>query len=104
MLNMRPIAGLFVVASILMGCASSGLPDIQLRHTVDSRNTPWPEFLPIEMILSADIADFDRSLAEIENLQWRANQLRKRAKLLKRPVVEAYERIRLQQAIDRRLP
>ncbi|NOX74846.1 MAG: hypothetical protein GXP03_14925, partial [Alphaproteobacteria bacterium] len=63
-----------------------------------------PKFLPVDVILSGDIGDFERSLAEIRAFEGRVSALRRRAKMLRGPVVTIQERLRLQQAVNTRSP
>ena len=76
-----------------------GFPKIESSFTVESRNAPWPGFLPVDTILAVDPADFERSQADIRNLQARAYRLKARARVLKGPVLAAQERLRIQQGI-----
>jgi hypothetical protein len=96
----RHIFAVALGASLLSGCARSGFPDVTSSISQAALNAPWPEFLPADVILSGDIVDFERSLAEIRSLEGRANALRRRAKLLRGPVVTIQERLRLQQAVN----
>lgn len=101
---LRHIFALSVGAALISGCAGSGFPEGTASFSPQTRNAPWPGFLPIDAILSDDLIDFERSLAETRNLEARARHLRWRARLLKGPVLEIQERLRMQQAVDRRSP
>jgi len=101
----RPIAGLFLFASVLSGCAISGFPNIKSRYSSAAQNAEWPSFLPIETILKqGTISSLDQGPAGLSSLQSRVSGLKKRAKLLRRPVVQGYERVRLLQAVSQRQP
>lgn len=99
---MRHIAVVTVLAAILSGCsADTRLPKIASNYSADSRDAPWPDFLPVEDVLTISDADVAHSVAEIRALKARAWRLRRRAWLLRGPVVDAQERIRLENAANR---
>ncbi len=105
MTTIRPIAGLFLLTSVLTGCAVSGFPDIKSSYSSASQDAQWPSFLPMENVLRhQNIADQAQTLAGINSLQSRAIRLKNRAKLLRRPVVQGYEHLRLQQAASQLQP
>jgi hypothetical protein len=96
----RHIFAVALGASLISGCARSGFPDVTSSISPEALNAPWPEFLPVDVILAGDTVDFERSLAEIRALEGRVSALRRRAKLLSGPVVTIQERLRLQQAVN----
>ncbi len=91
-------------AVLLLGCTQQRFPDVTSSFSEETLNAPWPGFLPVNTIISNDLVDFDRSMAEIRTLEIRAANLRRRARLLKGPVLAIQERLRMQQAVKRRLP
>lgn len=97
----RQIAILFVCTAMLAACNGGVLATLPASYTADTRDEPYLDFLPIEAILSADPVDLNPSLARVNALRARADDLRNRARILRRPVVEAQEKLRLQQAIAR---
>lgn len=92
MQRLRHVA-LFLLAAVITGCAP-GFPDIAPRFEASARDAAWPDFLPTAMILDADPADFERAAAEIRALRYRAENLRRRARLLQAPIDIAQERLR----------
>ena len=93
-----------MVAVLLVACSASDLPDYAPTRDADLQEVDWPAFLPVAQILSADIDRHDRANADIRSLRARAARLRQRARLLRRPVIEAYERLQMQNAAKRVLP
>jgi len=59
----------------------------------------------MEAVLTREnTSNLSQTLAGLNSLQSRAIRLRNRAKLLRRPVVQGYERLRLQQAVSQLQP
>jgi hypothetical protein len=94
------IAGLLALS--VSGCEQSlGFPDIAPRFSPDSRDVPWPTFLPKDVIEGIALADFEQEADAIRSVQYRVYRLRQRATLLRAPIIEAQERLRLSQAVKR---
>ena len=102
MLSARDIAVISCLALSLTGCERSmGTPDLASTVSVESRDAPWPTFLPLEMILADDPVDIDRATAEILGLQHRVLKLRQRARMMHGPIIEAQQKLMMQQAVKR---
>ena len=95
MSSYRHIVLYAMAAALIAACSFSDLPEDIQTYSAETTEAEWPEFLPVEMILSADTAKLDQSLADIRNLKARAARLRQRAKLLRLPVAEAYDRLQM---------
>lgn len=90
----RSIASCCVTALFLGGCASA--PEFRAATTsAEALNAPWPGFLPVEQILASGPVRTGAASNEILSLEARANRLRRRAQLLRQPVLDAYDRLSL---------
>lgn len=91
-----------LLALLLTGCGAGKDLPASLKATSNvSRNTPWPGFLPIDMILGDIPVDVAQSEAAARALYGRALRLKQRARILRGPVIEAQEKLKLQQANKR---
>jgi hypothetical protein len=100
----RHIAVIFSAALLLSGCAASTFPDLPQSFSPGADDASWPGFLPLEAVLGNDAVDFEQSASETRAVLARANSLRRRAVLLKRPVVDAAELLRLREAAQKGNP
>jgi hypothetical protein len=96
----RHLAGVCVAATLISGCANNGIPDVASSFSHDTLNSPWPGFLPVDEILSGNLVDFEASRIEVQNLQARLQRLRRRARLLRGPVLKIQERLQMQAAVS----
>ena len=104
MFTARNIVIVVCFALSVSGCESViGFPKIEGSFALQSRNEPWPTFLPIETIIGANPVNIKRSNTEIRNLQSRVARLRQKAQLLRAPIIEAQQKLRMQQALLRSL-
>jgi len=94
MMPIRPRFALCCCALLLTGCAGIGFPDVPSAVSVDSRDAPWQEFLPIDLVLAENPADFDAAISDIRRVQGRVAALKRRAQLLRAPVPDAQDAIR----------
>jgi len=98
----RNIAVTVCCSVLISGCGGNVLPDIAPNFAAESRNLPWPEFLPIDDILVVDANSNDLGRIKSDNfaIAARVSNLRRRAILLRAPVVSSTDRLRMLAAID----
>ena len=97
--NARHFLSVVLCLVLFSGCAGSGWPEVTSSFSQDNRNSPWPGFLPVDTILAGDLVDFEQAQNETNALRARAFQLRKKARMLRGPVLKIQERLKMQQAV-----
>lgn len=94
MLPLRPAIAAFCIACLPGACAEFDVPNLEASVSVESRDAPWPLFLPMETVLADNPADFEAAMAGIRATQGRVATLKRRARILRAPVPQAQEAIR----------
>ncbi|GEM_PF-1749247 len=100
----RHFTALGCCAALLAGCGAARIPPYVLPSAVSQDDTQWPDFLPVDQLLSGSPADFSRTRQELALLEGRLGALRRRAVLLRTPVIAAPERALLIKAGQRGQP
>jgi len=104
MLTYSHIAALGCCAILLAGCGTRELSNIAPAYASESRNAPWPGFLPVDMVLTGDTGDFTRAIAETRAIEGRIHSLKLRAHQLRTPIIAPAERRRMTAATAKQQP
>ena len=92
MIRLRNVTLAALAALLVAGCAEmADLPPAP----ADMRRQEWPRFLPQAQVLASRPTDIAATRARIGGLQTRLARLRARARLLRAPVIDAQERLRM---------
>ncbi len=74
------------------------MPDGVIPYSPQTGPAQWQSFLPIETILAADLDAFEKSRIDIAVMRARTLALRRRADILRNPVLDDEEKRRLLKA------
>ncbi len=92
MIRLRSATLAALAALLVAGCADmADLPPAP----ADMRQQAWPGFLPQSQILASRPTDIAATRARIAGLQLRLARLHARARLLRAPLIDAQERLRM---------
>lgn len=101
MSNYRIIAAMGLIALVASGCGTAHVPDVSSSFSAETRNAAWPTFLPIQTVLSGDLTDISKADQDVQTMVRRMQRLKRRARILRAPVVDAQEKLRLEKAVER---
>jgi len=98
------IATIALMLSITGCSAVMKFPNIAPTVSENSKNAPWPEFLPTATLVAEKAIDPKLVASQAQSLDARIIQLRRRAKALRAPLAEAQENLRRLRVAKRHNP